>query len=486
MLLLTLLAVGFRMSAFFLSIWGSLFTLILMTGVFGTPFSVVLLAALDGVFTTLPLLLVISSGILLSTLLMHTGSLRMIADWFMGGVRNVYHRNLLISLGVCNFMEGASVIAEPVIAPMLRASGVSPVGSAALSIVGYSGLMTLEMAGIIITVLSLITGIPEAELGIASAWLSIPAVLAMAAVVPFFLPASPHGRWRGMLTALSCGLFLGFAALAAAIYLGVSLSGMAAGLGLIAGLVLVGGKGLRFNREILKALAPFLLMLGCLLLVNSVPVFREFTFQRFTVTVQVIPVHAVTFRPLFSAYLYLFLAFFLSVRLYGVPPGDLKGIIRNGMSKAWRAVVAMGLFGAMGQMIAFSGYGPGFLHLDPGHNVPMVLSCGLEAWAGHLYPLFVPFLGWVGTFLTGYGVASLMLFGELQVRAAPLFGISATWLSAALAVGASIGSISSPFKIAIATPMCGAVGKEGDILRWTIPIGVAASFFIGLILWICT
>jgi len=69
------------------------------------------------------------------------------------------------------------------------------------------------------------------------------------------------------------------------------------------------------------------------------------------------------------------------------------------------------------------------------------------------------------------------------VQAAELLGVSATWLAAGLAVGASIGSISSPFKIAIATPMCGALGQEGAILRWTIPLGIAASLLIGLILW---
>jgi lactate permease len=69
------------------------------------------------------------------------------------------------------------------------------------------------------------------------------------------------------------------------------------------------------------------------------------------------------------------------------------------------------------------------------------------------------------------------------VQAAALLGVSATWLAAGLAVGASIGSISSPFKIAIATPMCGAIGQEGAILRWTIPLGIAASLLIGLILW---
>ena len=142
----------------------------------------------------------------------------------------------------------------------------------------------------------------------------------------------------------------------------------------------------------------------------------------------------------------------------------------------------MGLFGAMGQVIAYSGYADGFGHLDQAHNIPWVLAAGLKQYTGSIYPLFVPLLGWVGTFLTGYGVASLMLFGELQVQAAPLLGVSATMLAAGLTVGASIGSISSPFKIAIATPMCGAVGMEGCILRLTIPLGVIASLVLGVIL----
>lgn len=108
---------------------------------------------------------------------------------------------------------------------------------------------------------------------------------------------------------------------------------------------------------------------------------------------------------------------------------------------------------------------------------------GLKAYTGSLYPVFVPLLGWVGTFLTGYGVASLMLFGDLQVRAAALLNVSAVYLAAGLTVGASLGSISSPFKIAIAAPMCGALGQEGRILRRTIPLGLAASCLIGLILW---
>ncbi len=485
-LLLTLLAVGFRLPALQLSICSSVFTLGLVVFFFNTRLSTVLLSGLDGILTTGPLLLVIFAGILLSTLLMSTGSLTRIVDWLMCGVRDTIHRNLLITLGVGNFMEGASVIAEPVVAPMLHAAGVAPMGAAALSIMGYAGLMTLELAGVIVTVLSLVTGLPVYDLSIASAWLSVPATVSMALCVPIFLPR-PSGGVRRISLVLICGLLLGMVALGAS-FIGVPISGMVASLAMILPFPYITGAHwkLEINREIIYDLAPFVFMLAALLMVNTVPFLKDLTFHRLSVEIRAVPIHAVTFRPFFSAYVYLFIAFGLSVILLKVPSAKVREVISSGAGKGWRACIAMGLFGAMGQMIAYSGYAPGFVRLDQSHNIPLVLSHSLQIYTGSLYPVFVPLLGWVGTFLTGYGVASLMLFGQLQVQAAGLLGISATWLSAGLAVGASVGSVSSPFKIAIATPMCGALGQEGAILRWTIPLGIASSFFIGLILWLIT
>ena len=63
--LLTVLAVFLRRSAMELSVYGFLFGLALAVGFYETSLTVGLLAALDGVLTTLPLLLVIMAGILL-------------------------------------------------------------------------------------------------------------------------------------------------------------------------------------------------------------------------------------------------------------------------------------------------------------------------------------------------------------------------------------------------------------------------------------
>ena len=289
-LLLTILAVGFRKPAIDLSLYGTLFTLLLVVGYFHTPVTVALRAGLDGIVTSVPLILVIFAGILLSSLLMAAGALTRIVDWFMSGVRDGYHRSLLIALGVGNFAEGAGVIAEPVVAPMLTAAGVEPRGAAALSIIGYAGLMTLEMAGIIITVLSLVTGISIEELGLASAWLSIPATLAMTLCVPLFLPRPLPGLRRWLFT-MVCGVILGFAALACVAWLAVSISGMIAGLVLILTLVMIGRRKMSLKGGILRDLAPFLLILGVLLALNSVPYLKQLTFHQLSVQVRLIPVH---------------------------------------------------------------------------------------------------------------------------------------------------------------------------------------------------
>jgi len=68
-LLLTLLAIVFGQSALALSVWGLVWALVMAKGFFDTSLTVGLMSALDGVFTTLPLMLVILGGILFSSLL---------------------------------------------------------------------------------------------------------------------------------------------------------------------------------------------------------------------------------------------------------------------------------------------------------------------------------------------------------------------------------------------------------------------------------
>jgi lactate permease len=332
-------------------------------------------------------------------------------------------------------------------------------------------------------VLSLVTGIPEFQLGWDSALLSILPTVLLTLSIPWILGDLSVLKKRFFRLVFS-GLLVSLGTLLTVRFVGSSGSGMIGGFLLILALILISRVRFSLSLETAKDMAPFLWMLLCLLAVNSIPWLKAWTFQRLTFSLTVIPIHPIIFRPFFSAYLYIFLSFILSLFLLKISPAETGAIFKKANQKAWRAVLAMALFGAMGQIIAFSGYDPGFTRLNPETNIAMSLANGLVHYSGRLYPLFAPFLGWVGTFLTGYGVASIMLFGKLQLSTAELLSFSPSLLASAMTVGASIGSISSPFKIAIAAPMCGAQGLEGEILRKTIPLGIGISLLTGLTLFL--
>ncbi len=479
-LLLFILAVFFRRSALELSIAGMAWTVSVAVIVFDTPLNTVVLSALDGLLVTLPLLLVVYGGILLASVLIDSGSLARLANWFSGAVRGEWGRLSLLALGLGNSLEGAGIIAEPVAAPMLRASGLAPQAAAALSIIGYSGLMTLGLGGVIITVLAAVTGLEAGVLAREVAILSVPASVLMAWCLPFF--AGKDGFKPGRMVYLTViGLIPGFAAWGGVIWLGHQVGELTGGVVLTLVLVLPGIRRLKVTGEVVRDALPLVVMGLGIVTVNALPGIREIVRENLALGVSVIPGRVIHFRPLSDAYLYLFAAFTLAHFLHQRGQ-SLLGSLRSGTVKGWRAILSMALFAAMGQVLSFTGSdlvsGPAINQVG---NIPRIVAESLEVF-GPVYPVLVPFLGWVGTFLTGYGVASIMLFAALQMGIAAKLGYSPVLFVSALAVGASIGGISSPFKVAFAASMCGAAGQEGEILRKTIPLGMAACLLLGVFL----
>ncbi len=459
-LLIFVLVVFFRMDVFRLALVSFFYTAAVAWLFFSTPLKVLVLASLDGLVTTLPLLLVVYSGILISIFLLDKGSLQRLTATLSGGVEGDFRRALLLAGGLGNFFEGAGVIAEPVVAPMLYSAGISPTGSAVLSILGYAGLMHLALAGVIVTVLANVTALPPGELALTLALLSFPATFFFFLAIPLFI--GDPGALKGQVPVI----FALSLVMVAVAYLTVKLVGysLSAMLGGVAGMLFLFGvfrARVSLTREGVKDMVPFLFLLVALASINLVPPLKALFAREWAFRVKVIPIHIITLRPLADAYIYLFLAFLISFRLFSQEGDRVGAYLRAAWVRGFRPLVSMALFGAVGSMIAFSGLKADLSSLVLSRNMAHALAQGLVSSTGPFYPLFAPVLGWLGTFLTGYGVASIMLFGKLQLATAQMLGVSKGLLVSSLTVGASVGSISSPFKIAIAAPLCHAVGREG-------------------------
>lgn len=83
---------------------------------------------------------------------------------------------------------------------------------------------------------------------------------------------------------------------------------------------------------------------------------------------------------------------------------------------------------------------------------------------GVFYPLASPLIGALGTFVTGSGTSSEVLFGNVQLEAARAIGTNEFWLVAANSLGTSAGKMLAPQSIAIGCAACALTGKDGEIL----------------------
>lgn len=95
------------------------------------------------------------------------------------------------------------------------------------------------------------------------------------------------------------------------------------------------------------------------------------------------------------------------------------------------------------------------------------------------FPLFSPLVGMLGAFATGSNNNSNVLFAGLQDHVAALLGIAPSLLVAAQTTGGSLGSMIAPAKIIVGCSTVGLRGRDGEVLRVTLPYGLAIALAIG-------
>jgi lactate permease len=117
-------------------------------------------------------------------------------------------------------------------------------------------------------------------------------------------------------------------------------------------------------------------------------------------------------------------------------------------------------------------------------GMTIALARGLSNLVGSVYPLFTPIVGMVGAFATGSNTNSNVLFGLLQKEVAEIIKVSPIALLAAQTTGGAMGSMIAPAKLAVGTSTNELKGREGEVLRYTLPIGIAMALIIGLAAWL--
>ena len=113
-----------------------------------------------------------------------------------------------------------------------------------------------------------------------------------------------------------------------------------------------------------------------------------------------------------------------------------------------------------------------------------LLGRAIAAGTETTFAIFSPFIGVLGTFMTGSNTNSNVMFGALQLETANALDIGSVTVASAQSIGGSLGSAIAPAKVLVGTAVVGLAGRESEVLRRTIPYCLGIVLLVGIEAWV--
>jgi lactate permease len=88
-------------------------------------------------------------------------------------------------------------------------------------------------------------------------------------------------------------------------------------------------------------------------------------------------------------------------------------------------------------------------------------------------------VGGLGSFMTTSNLASNLLFGTFQQTTAEVTGLYGPAILGAQTAGAAAGNMIAPGNVLLGTTTAGILGREGEVLKITIPLFALVALIIG-------
>lgn len=117
-----------------------------------------------------------------------------------------------------------------------------------------------------------------------------------------------------------------------------------------------------------------------------------------------------------------------------------------------------------------------------GSGIMQLIAQGVTQVTGKYYSFAVPFLGLLGAFVTSSNTSSNILLGSFQKTAADMISVNEAAILAAQTAGGAIGTVVGPSTILLGTTTAGCEGKEGEVLRFMLPIVLVEAAMAGIMI----
>lgn len=451
---------------------------------FGMSASNVLSAALEGALLGLwPILAVIISAIFTYKLALHTKSMELIKVMLSGISTDRRIQVLVLAWGFGSFLEAISGYGTSVAIPasILIALGFEPLFAAVVCLIANTVPTAYGAVGIAVTTLSKVTGL---EVGLLNFYIALQLSLFIV-LLPFVLVIITGKGLKGVTgITLVSGIAFVIPQLLTAMFLTEQLPTLVGSLCSLGATILWAKlfhkdkkssevEKISSNKALLAWL-PYLLIFVFIILTSPLaqPISQLLEHCKTVVTIYTGKSASVmTFKWIDSPGTLIFLAAVMGSLIQGARLADILRIFLATFKQMWKSGITVLSIVSVARVMGYSGM------------IASVAAMLIKS-TGSFYPFISPFIGTLGTFLTGSDTSSNILFGALQKEAAVLIDINPYWLAASNTAGATAGKMISPQNIAVATSAAGLAGYEGRIFRKTIGYCLIYVVILGVLIYV--
>ena len=495
-LLIFLLLIVFRMPAVKAMPLVFLATLALLAGYWRMTLEATLASGLASLLVFLELFLIILFAVLLINIYKETEVINKI-EKFLASISPDYRvQAMLIAWAFVALIEGAAGFGTPVAlaAPFLVMLGFPVVKAIIIGLIGDSTAVTFGAAGTPIIMGFTATDLTTEQIAsvvVNSALIHLP--LAMVATLAITYVIAEKGAFKEFIP------FAVFSALAftipftlTAIFIGPELPSIVGG---IIAMILISIAG-KYNfltpknvvsftnekqektnlKSLVKPLTPFIAMILALIITRNVEVLNNF-FSSFQYGFENILGTGIgeSIQPLFTPYFYFLIAILIAIPLFKANKEKVRSALFNSLDKIKYAMITLVFVLFTAQLILNSDINNAAMQ-----GMTSILAEGLSSTMGSYYIYLSPFVGALGTFVTGSSTVSNILLTSIQVDTAITVGGSAVLMASLQAVGSAAGNMFALHNIVTASAVVGLKEGEGEIIKYNTVIAAIYCLLAGI------
>src|SRR5699024_201640 len=229
---------------------------------------------------------------------------------------------------------------------------------------------------------------------------------------------------------------------------------------------------------LITAWSPYVVVVGLLLLTRIVPFVKDFALSAIDLTwSNILGNEGITsdWELLYSPGTILILAAVSAVFIQRKSFSNFNKAAKESLISIKEAGLSLIFTLALVQVFTNSG-----LNTNDLISMPQYIAQALASTFGSMWIFVAPYLGQLGSFITGSATVSTLTFSPVQYSIASDTGMATDVVLALQLIGAGAGNMICVHNVVAASAVVGLSGKEGDIIRKTLVPALLYSLLAGI------